>query len=94
MIRLALLNRERGDEMNVARSSGAGPRGQPDLPPSSIRPRSETAQSLRFVPVSDLALLDPILTTALTTRNHAYMASDTLYGLDAAYRPAPQMVER
>ena len=48
---------------------------------------------LRFVPQSDLAVLDPIWTQAYVTRNHALMVFDTLYGLDDAYRPTPQMVQ-
>ncbi len=55
--------------------------------------RAQTAKVLKFVPIADLALTDPIVTTSLTTRCHAYLVFDTLYGLDAQYRPVPQMVE-
>jgi len=48
---------------------------------------------LRFVPQADLAVLDPIFTTATVTTNHACMVFDFLYGLDADFRPQPQMVE-
>lgn len=48
---------------------------------------------LRFVPQADLGVLDPIVTTAYVTRNHALMVHDTLYGLDGALRPFPQMAE-
>lgn len=48
---------------------------------------------LKFVPQADLAVLDPILTTAYVTRHHGYMVWDTLYGYDGDYRPQPQMVE-
>ena len=54
--------------------------------------RSQPARVLRFVPQADLALLDPIWTTATVTSTHALMVFDTLYGLDAQYRPQPQMV--
>ena len=47
---------------------------------------------LRFVPQADLALLDPIVTTAFVTRNHGFMVFDTLYGVDDAYVARPQMV--
>jgi peptide/nickel transport system substrate-binding protein len=47
---------------------------------------------LRFIPQSDLAVLDPIWTAAYVTRNHAMMVFDTLYGMDGAYRSTPQMV--
>jgi len=47
---------------------------------------------LKFVPQSDIALLDPHLAPALVTRNHAYLVYDMLYGIDDAARPRPQMV--
>lgn len=47
----------------------------------------------RWVPQSDLALLDPVFTTASVTQNHAQLVYDTLYGLDAQYQPHPQMAE-
>ena len=49
------------------------------------------AKLLKFVPQSDIALLDPHLAPALVTRNHAYLVYDTLYGVDDAVRPRPQM---
>ena len=48
--------------------------------------------TLRFAPRSDLGILDPLWTSALITRNHAYMVYDTLFGVDAAFRPSPQML--
>jgi peptide/nickel transport system substrate-binding protein len=51
------------------------------------------ARVLKFIPQADLAVLDPIITTAYVTRHHGYMIWDTLYGYDADYRPQPQMVE-
>ena len=54
--------------------------------------RAQGASTLRFVPAADLAVLDPILTSAYVTRNHGFMVFDTLYGLDAELRPQPQMV--
>ncbi len=50
------------------------------------------ARTLRFAPRSDLAILDPLWTSALITRNHAYMVYDTLFGVDAAFQPSPQML--
>lgn len=52
---------------------------------------AETA-ALRFVPQADLAVLDPVFTTAYVTRNHAFMVFDTLYGIDDAFNPQPQML--
>jgi peptide/nickel transport system substrate-binding protein len=48
---------------------------------------------LKFIPQADLAVLDPIVTTAYVTRHHGYMVWDTLYGFDQDYQPQPQMVE-
>ncbi|MBV9118041.1 MAG: ABC transporter substrate-binding protein [Acetobacteraceae bacterium] len=54
--------------------------------------RAESQRVLRFIPQADLASLDPIWTTADVTRNHGFMVFDTLYGIDNAYQPHPQMV--
>ncbi len=51
------------------------------------------ARTLRFVPQADPAILDPIVTTGLVTRNHGFLIFDTLYGVDEQFRPQPQMVE-
>src|SRR5690606_30870637 len=48
---------------------------------------------LKFVPQANLTSVDPIWTTANVTRNHGYMVFDTLYGMDAEFRPQPQMAE-
>ena len=48
---------------------------------------------LRVVPHSNLAILDPIWTTAYMSRNHGYMIYDTLFGTDANGQVKPQMVE-
>ncbi len=47
---------------------------------------------LKFIPQSDLTVLDPHWTTAYVTRNHGFMVFDTLYGTNGAYEPSPQMV--
>jgi peptide/nickel transport system substrate-binding protein len=46
---------------------------------------------LKFVPQANLTSLDPIWTTANITRNHGHMIYDSLYGMDAEFRPQPQM---
>ncbi len=48
---------------------------------------------LRVVPHSNLAVLDPIWTTAYMSRNHGYMIYDTLFGTDEKSQVRPQMVE-
>jgi peptide/nickel transport system substrate-binding protein len=49
------------------------------------------AQTLRFVPQSNLSVLDPIWTTATVTCNHGYYIFDTLYSYDSRMQPQPQM---
>ena len=43
--------------------------------------RAASKKVLKFVPQADLAVLDPILTTAGVTRSHGYLVFDTLYGV-------------
>ncbi len=56
---------------------------------------AQPAQSrvLKMVPQANLTSLDPVWTTANITRNHGHMIYDSLYGLDAQFRPQPQMAE-
>ena len=54
--------------------------------------RAQSARVLRFIPQTDLTILDPIWTSAYVTRNHGLATFDTLYGLDGQLRPQPQMV--
>ena len=49
-------------------------------------------KTLRFIPQSDVQVLDPIWTTAYVTRNHGYMVFDTLFAIDSQFKPHPQMV--
>jgi peptide/nickel transport system substrate-binding protein len=52
---------------------------------------AQPAKTLRFVPQANLANPDPIWTTATVAINHGYMVWDTLYGIDDALQPQPQM---
>ena len=52
-----------------------------------------STQVLKFVPQANLTLLDPIITTAAVTANHAWMIYDTLYGVTSTLAPKPQMAE-
>ena len=52
---------------------------------------AEAANTLKFIPVSDLVVLDPVWTGARVTRNHGYLVFDTLYGLDETLAVQPQM---
>ncbi|MBV9741298.1 MAG: ABC transporter substrate-binding protein, partial [Hyphomicrobiales bacterium] len=59
--------------------------------PSVLRARE--GNTLKFVPIADLAIVDPIVTSSLSTRCHAYLVFDTLYGLDKNYQATPQMLD-
>lgn len=52
---------------------------------------SET--TLTAVMHSDLRMLDPVITTAHITRNHAYMIYDVLIAVDKDFKPQPQMAD-
>ncbi|RKK05338.1 ABC transporter substrate-binding protein [Pseudoroseomonas wenyumeiae] len=62
------------------------------FPRFAVAQRSN-ARTLKFIAQADLAVVDPIITTAYVSRNHAYMVWDTLYGMDENFKPQPQMVE-
>ena len=51
------------------------------------------AAPLKFIPQSDLTILDPIINTVYTVRNHGYMVFDTLFGMDNDTQMQPQMLE-
>ena len=55
--------------------------------------RAADLRVLRFIPQGDLAVLDPIWTTAYVTRNHGLMVFDTLFGVDEAFKAQPQMLQ-
>jgi len=52
------------------------------------------ARTLRFIPHSNLASIDPVGTTGYIVRNHGYLVYDTLFATDAEFRIRPQMVEQ
>jgi peptide/nickel transport system substrate-binding protein len=52
-----------------------------------------TTKTLRFVPQSALASLDPVWTSAQTTRNVGFQIYDVLFGRDEHMNPKPQMLE-
>ncbi|TDH60597.1 ABC transporter substrate-binding protein [Dankookia rubra] len=55
--------------------------------------QGDAARTLRMVPQADVTVLDPLATTSYAVRNHAHLCWDTLYGLDAAFSPQPQLAE-
>ncbi len=46
---------------------------------------------LKYIPDSDLTIIDPLTTTAYITRNHGHMVWDTLYGVNQHMEASPQM---
>ncbi len=55
--------------------------------------RAESERVLRFIPQSDVTVLDPVFSSVYVTRNHGYAVFDTLYGQDGKYGIQPQMIE-
>ena len=51
---------------------------------------AQGTRTLRFIPQSNLAVLDPMFSSEVVT-NHGYYVFDTLYSLDSAGIPRPQM---
>ncbi|MGI4808878.1 MAG: hypothetical protein ACRYF2_12330 [Janthinobacterium lividum] len=56
--------------------------------------KAEAERTLRFVPFVDLSVIDPVATVATPARNHGFLVFNTLYGVDANYRPFPQMIHQ
>ncbi len=50
-------------------------------------------KTIRFVPQTNLTVLDPAWTAATVTRNFSLMVYETLYARDIHYQPQPFMVE-
>ena len=47
--------------------------------------------TLRYVPYSNLIVLDPVWSISIIGLEHAFLTCDQLYGLDESYTPRPQM---
>src|SRR6476469_7923317 len=64
--------------------------------PSIIRSKAQpaAARTVKAVMHADLRVLDPIWTTANISAYHGAMIYDTLFGLDASFKPQPQMVRK
>ena len=55
--------------------------------------RAQAAPVLRVIPQANLTSLDPVWTTAVVTRNHAYLVYDQLVAVDRGFVPHPAMAE-
>ncbi len=53
----------------------------------------QTSLVVRFVPNTDVPVLDPVANTAAQVRTHGFMVFDTLFGVDEDFVPHPQMLE-
>ena len=47
--------------------------------------------TLRYVPYSNLIVIDPVWSISIIGLEHAFLTCDQLYGLDESYTPRPQM---
>jgi peptide/nickel transport system substrate-binding protein len=63
------------------------------MAPSVVGAQGGATRSLRVIPQANLTSLDPVWTTAVVTRNHAFMIYDQLCAQDAAGAIQPQMAE-
>lgn len=72
--------------------AAAAAAGQGLLPRAALA-QPAGARTVKFIPHADLGIVDPVITTAYITRIHAFLAYDTLYGMDGNFRVHPQMVE-
>ncbi len=51
-----------------------------------LRAGAQRSRVVKFIPLGDLAVRDPIRVPVKVTLHHAYMVFDTLYGMDAGSR--------
>jgi peptide/nickel transport system substrate-binding protein len=79
---------QRRSFLKSAAGAAAGLAGIVGAPASA-----QQARVLKFVPATNLTVLDPIWTTANVTRHHGFMVYDTLFATDAQFRAKPQMAE-
>ncbi len=82
----------RRDFAKSAMGAAAGAALAVSVPYRPARAASSDSKTLRFIPQTDVQVLDPIWTTAYVTRNHGYMVFDTLFAIDSKFKPHPQMV--
>lgn len=64
------------------------------LPAAPAAAQADKARQLEVLARGPLVSLDPALSPSYATIDHGYMVYDTLFALDAALHPQPQMVER
>ncbi|MBD9596922.1 ABC transporter substrate-binding protein [Ensifer sp. ENS05] len=55
--------------------------------------QSARASTFRFVPETNLPVLDPIASNGMSVQVHGWHVYDTLFGMNNKFEPRPQMVE-
>ena len=82
--------------MPVSRRSAlatvAGLLASPHFPTPSLA-QGAARSTLRFIPHSNLAAVDPVATSGYIVRNYGFMVYDTLFAVDPDFRVQPQMVD-
>jgi peptide/nickel transport system substrate-binding protein len=77
----------------VLAATGAAAMGSMAAPSVVSAQGATLARTLRVIPQANLTSLDPVWTTAVVTRNHAYMVYDQICAVDSNSVPRPQMAE-
>jgi peptide/nickel transport system substrate-binding protein len=78
----------------IARRTLLGTTAAAVAAPPAIHAQGAAARSLRVIPQANLTSLDPVWTTAVVTRNHAFMVYDQIAAQDSKGDIRPQMAER
>jgi peptide/nickel transport system substrate-binding protein len=55
--------------------------------------QGDNRKTLHMVPHADLAIVDPYFSGVYITRNFGYLVYDTLFGMDRAFHPQPEMID-
>ncbi len=75
-----------------ALATAAGLLASPHFPTPSLA-QGAARSTLRFIPHSNLAAVDPVATSGYIVRNYGFMVYDTLFAVDPDFRVQPQMVD-
>ena len=72
---------------------GAGALATAAALPAPAFAQGAAARTLRVIPQANLTSLDPVWTTAVVTRNHAFLVYDQICAQDSKGEVRPQMAE-
>ncbi len=72
-------------------SAGVGSAAQGQTPGVPAIAGASAERTLRFVPYTNLIVMDPVWSISIVGLIHAYMTCDQLFGLDENFVPRPQM---